>query len=179
MKILYEESKETLSAARLCAVDQALVQADGPVSLPSVDALPACETPGPSCHREDPASAQDAPPREPRCDGQRAEGLCLPVLRSSERRGTADPTLPLPLPTLQTPNRLLSPGHFSAMNVLQLRLLGEHGAQQSLNVVVVQPLSHVRLFATPWTAALQASLSFPISLSLLKLMSIELATPFN
>ena len=34
-------------------------------------------------------------------------------------------------------------------------------------------LSCVQLFATPWTAALQAPLSFTISLSLLKLMSIE------
>ena len=41
-------------------------------------------------------------------------------------------------------------------------------------VAVVQLLSRVRLFATPWTAACQASLSFPISQSLLKLMPIEL-----
>ena len=40
--------------------------------------------------------------------------------------------------------------------------------------VVVQSLSHVWLFVTPWTAACQASLSFTISWSLLKLMSIEL-----
>ena len=40
-------------------------------------------------------------------------------------------------------------------------------------LVVVQLLSCVRLFATPWTAARQASLSFTISQSLLKLMSIE------
>ena len=40
-------------------------------------------------------------------------------------------------------------------------------------VVVVQLLSHVRLFVTPWTAAHQASLSFTISPHLLKLMSIE------
>ena len=40
-------------------------------------------------------------------------------------------------------------------------------------VVVVQSLSHVHLFATPWTTAHQASLSFTISQSLLKLMSIE------
>ena len=40
-------------------------------------------------------------------------------------------------------------------------------------VVFVQSLSHVRLFVTPWTAAHQASLSFTISWSLLKLMSIE------
>ena len=39
-------------------------------------------------------------------------------------------------------------------------------------VVVVQSLSHVQLFATPWTAARQASLSFTVSQSLLKLMSI-------
>ena len=38
---------------------------------------------------------------------------------------------------------------------------------------VVQPLSHVQLFATPWTAAWQASLSFTISLSLLRFMPIE------
>ena len=38
---------------------------------------------------------------------------------------------------------------------------------------VIHSLSHVCLFATPWTAAHQASLSFAISWSLLKLMSIE------
>ena len=37
----------------------------------------------------------------------------------------------------------------------------------------MRALSHVQLFATPWTAAHQASLSFSISQSLLKLMSIE------
>ena len=37
----------------------------------------------------------------------------------------------------------------------------------------VQSLSHVRLFATPWTAAHQVSLSINNSQSLLKLMSIE------
>ena len=43
----------------------------------------------------------------------------------------------------------------------------------------VQSLSHVRLFATPWTAARQASLSITKSWSLLKLMSIELEMPSN
>ena len=38
-------------------------------------------------------------------------------------------------------------------------------------------LSHVLLLVTPWTAAHQASLSFTISWSLLKLMSIELVMP--
>ena len=40
-------------------------------------------------------------------------------------------------------------------------------------IVVFQSLSCVRLFATLWTAARQAPLSFMISWSLLKLMSIE------
>ena len=43
----------------------------------------------------------------------------------------------------------------------------------------VQLLSRVRLFATPWTAACQASLSIINSQSLLKLMSIELVMPSN
>ena len=41
----------------------------------------------------------------------------------------------------------------------------------------LQLLSHVRLFATPWTAAGQASLSITNSQSLLKLLSIELVMP--
>ena len=40
-------------------------------------------------------------------------------------------------------------------------------------VAVVQSLSHVQLFATSWTAACQASLSFTISQSLHKSTSIE------
>ena len=46
-------------------------------------------------------------------------------------------------------------------------------------VVVVQSLSCVRFFATPWTAARQASLSFTISQGLLRLMSLELVMPSN
>ena len=45
--------------------------------------------------------------------------------------------------------------------------------------VVVQSLSHVWLFAIPWTAAHQASLSFTISWSLLKLMPMTSVTPSN
>ena len=41
---------------------------------------------------------------------------------------------------------------------------------------VVQSLSHVQLFVTPWTASRQAFLSFTISQSLLKLMSIALSS---
>ena len=46
-------------------------------------------------------------------------------------------------------------------------------------VVTVQFLSHVWLLVTPWTAAGQASLSFTIFQSLLKLMSIESVMPSN
>ena len=48
-----------------------------------------------------------------------------------------------------------------------------------ITFVVVQPLSRVLFTATPWTVACQASLSFTISLSLLKLMSIESVIPSN
>ena len=44
---------------------------------------------------------------------------------------------------------------------------------------MVQSLSHVQLFATPWTAAHQASLSFTVSQNLLKLTYIESVTPSN
>ena len=43
----------------------------------------------------------------------------------------------------------------------------------------VQSLSHVRVFATPWTAAWQASLSITNSQSFLILMSIESVIPSN
>ena len=43
----------------------------------------------------------------------------------------------------------------------------------------VQSLSHVRLFATPWTTAYQASLSIPNSWSPPKPMSVESVMPSN
>ena len=45
------------------------------------------------------------------------------------------------------------------------------GLERGFSVVVVQSLSHVQLFAMPWTAVCQASLSFIISWSLLNLTS--------
>ena len=48
-----------------------------------------------------------------------------------------------------------------------------------LVAVAVQSLTHVQLFATPWTAAHQASMLFTISQSLLKFMSIESVMPSN
>ena len=52
------------------------------------------------------------------------------------------------------------------------RIIGNH-ASSPVDSIVVQSLSQVLLIATPWTAALQTSLSFTISQSLLKFMSIE------
>ena len=51
--------------------------------------------------------------------------------------------------------------------------------QLFLGLVVVQLFSHVPLFVTAWTAAHQASLSFIISWSLLRLMSIKSVMPSN
>ena len=48
-----------------------------------------------------------------------------------------------------------------------------------LLIVVVQSLTRVWLFVTSWTATHQASLSFTICWSLLKLMSIESMMPFK
>ena len=47
------------------------------------------------------------------------------------------------------------------------------------SIVVVQLLSLVQFFATPWTAGCLASQSFTSSQSFLKLMSIELVMPSN
>ena len=51
--------------------------------------------------------------------------------------------------------------------------------KRRVNTIVVRSSSHFRLFVTPWTAAHQASLSFTVSQSLLKLMSIESVMPSN
>ena len=48
-----------------------------------------------------------------------------------------------------------------------------------IHLVLVQSLSCVQLFETPWTAARQAALSVTLSQSLLKFMSIELMMSFN
>ena len=45
--------------------------------------------------------------------------------------------------------------------------------------IVVYLLTHIQLFATPWAAVHQASLSFTVSCSLLRLMSIESVRPSN
>ena len=65
--------------------------------------------------------------------------------------------------------------HWSVSMDFSLRIFMWYSVQFSS----VQLLSRVWLFATPWTAAYQASLSITNSWSLLKLMSIESVMPSN
>ena len=69
------------------------------------------------------------------------------------------------------------------MNQKQLKSqegrLGEEGKGLEYHISSVQLLSCFWLFASPWTAACQASLSITNSQSLLKLMSIESVMPSN
>ena len=74
----------------------------------------------------------------------------------------------LPDPGIEPMNPALANGFFTSE---------PHG--KPLRLSFVQLLSRVQLFATPWTAAHQASLSFTISQSLLNLMSIESMMPSN
>ena len=55
----------------------------------------------------------------------------------------------------------------------------QHGQKKANSCLSVHSLDPVQLFATPWTAAHQASLSITNSQSLLKLMSIESVMPSN
>ena len=67
-------------------------------------------------------------------------------------------------------SRTLKRGWFTIYHTVSLLLIK--------NILfAVQPLSRVWLFATPWAAASQASLSFPISRSVLKHMSNESVMP--
>ena len=87
--------------------------------------------------------------------------------------------LPFPLPRDPPPAgiKLMSP----VSSVLAGRFFTIEPSRQTPVLYVqfssVQSLSHVRLFATPWTAASQASLSITNSRSSLKLLSIESVMP--
>ena len=58
-------------------------------------------------------------------------------------------------------------------------IVNKKSKMQYLGSVQFSSLSHVQLFASPWTAACQASLSITNSQSLLKLMSIGSVMPSN
>ena len=89
-------------------------------------------------------------------------------------------------PLLLPPSIFPSIRVFSNESAIRIRWPGECKSNSqgdiishSLECVHAKSLSHVRLFATPWTAACQASLSITNSQSLLKLMSIESVIPSN
>ena len=75
--------------------------------------------------------------------------------------------------------------HISSVSCIGRRVLYHDHHQgnpdSKINKILssVQSLSRVRLFATPWTAARQVSLSFTNGRSLLKLTCIELLMPSN
>ena len=106
----------------------------------------------------------------------------------SENRGESVGSGPRLPAFLSSEHQSLHWAHSSASLVLVLTLLGLVLRQCLLpkaaliirwmkHSQAVQLLRHVQLFATPWTAAHQASMSITISWKLLKLMSIESVMP--
>ena len=79
----------------------------------------------------------------------------------------------------QSPAGFKHAGHLHVLPVLWKICFFHLISHAQFATVVVQSLNNVRLFVTPWTAVFQASMSFAISWSLLKLMSIELVMPSN
>ena len=77
-------------------------------------------------------------------------------------------------PDFHTPKSPQPAPHFNPIGHLQGFRLLVNAAFNS-----VQLLSCVRLFVTPWTTVCQASLSFTVSQSLLRLMSFESVMPSN
>ena len=66
---------------------------------------------------------------------------------------------------------------YSIVNYIYCKMI--HSRLTSIMSFVIQLLSCVQLFATPWTAARQTSLSFTICQILLELLSIESVMPSN
>ena len=69
-------------------------------------------------------------------------------------------------------SKITADGDYS-QEIRRRLLLGRKALTNLVQFSSVQPLIHVRLFVTPWTAACQGSLSITNSRSLLKLMSIK------
>ena len=86
-------------------------------------------------------------------------------------RGTAQPRCISSAPPEHPKSAKEQEGQFFVLMTLQLH------CSRMIAVSSGQSLSHVWLFATPWTAAHQASLSVTNSQSLLKLMSIQSVMP--
>ena len=100
------------------------------------------------------------------------------------RAATSVPDTTQKMPIRSTMGSILGYNHSTPHKGIQRRnSTGEPKSVPLLHIrittVVVQSLNHVQLSAIPWTAAPQASPSFTISQSLVKLMSIELVMPSN
>ena len=91
-------------------------------------------------------------------------------------------TIQRPVPPVSLEHRVPHSPPWISLGGAEGQQLPQHKVQslprQMANALVVQSLS-VRLFVTQWTAAHQASQSFTISQSLVKLMSIESVMPSN
>ena len=83
------------------------------------------------------------------------------------------PVSTLPLPQFDSPSPTVFRGACAPLNQITSLLCSEPSMAPTIFFFFVQLLSHIRLFVTLWTAAHQASLSFTVSQSFLKLMSIE------
>ena len=118
------------------------------------------------------------PPPQPRPSDMAGDIGQTPPLRSQGPWASAN----LGLFLARTPDRGWNHAP-SPPTRLTGRICRNHSMQEPLTFPVqfssVQSLSHVQLFATPWTAARQASLSITNSWSLLKLMSITPVMPSN
>ena len=110
------------------------------------------------------------------CSLPSLELIKLPVRSRASQGFPPWRVLPLVVTRINLPGRLCHHTgplfHARCPSVSEARL-----SLKTSFVVVVQLLTCVRLFATPWTAARQDPLSFAISQTLLKLMSIESAMP--
>ena len=98
--------------------------------------------------------------------------VCTPRFSRGQLVASLVGSLPLPCAT-PPPNTPPHPPVFQSRSQISDKFICKYF------IVVVQSQSPVQLFSTPWTAAGQASLSFTIYWSLLKLMSIELVMPLN
>ena len=109
--------------------------------------------------------------------------ICHPGCQNSAQTGTTPPYIKL---ETQEPWGCSSSLSTKAWEIVELRLRKSQcfSPRPKARIVIslctsVQSFSHIQLFVTPWTAAHQASLSFTVPQSLLKLMSIELMMSCN
>ena len=133
---------------------------------------PGIEPPSPTLQAD---SLPSEPPGKPRNTGVGSLSLLQGIFLTQESNWDLLPFRQI----LYQPSYPRSPvGYYTALKMNKLSLY-EATWMSLRNFSSVQSLSRVRLFATPWTTAHQASLSITNSWSLLKLMSVESVMPSN